>query len=134
MWKIAKENSQDLGFAISCLFSRSISLPEFQSWLGIVVTDVPIEKIPFYVYDLMDFNDDLANIDNVIGFVAPSKLSTQQKNALIGIAYSRNIDVYDSPISKEKALEALKNNPHILDEFKRFFPFIELNIDHSCDL
>ena len=68
----------------------------------------------------------LADIDNIIGFVAPSNLSIQEKNALAGIAYLRNIDVYDSPTSKEKAFIELKKNSHILDEFKKFFPFIDL--------
>ena len=129
MWKIEKEDCEDLGFAISCLFSETISLSEFKTWLEIVIKEMPIEKIPLYIFDLMNFNDTLANIDNVIGFVAPSKLSMQQKNALVGITYLREIDVYDPPISKEQALAALNKNPHVLDKFRRLFPFIELNTD-----
>ncbi len=78
------------------------------------------------IYDLIDGSYILADIDNIIGFVAPSNLSIQEKNALAGIAYLRNIDVYDSPTSKEKAFIELKKNSHILDEFKKFFPFIDL--------
>ena len=62
----------------------------------------------------------------IIGFNPHSKLSVTQKNSLIGIAFLRGIDVYDSPVSKEQALQALAENPHILDEFRRFFPFIEI--------
>ncbi len=129
MWKIEKEDCADLDFAISCLFSEAISLSEFKTWLAIVINEMPIEKIPLYIFDLIDFNDALANIDNVIGFVAPTQLSTQQKNALVGIAYLRKINVYDPPVSKEQALAALNKNPHVLDEFRRLFPFIELNTD-----
>ncbi|ENV6905406.1 hypothetical protein JT015_000447, partial [Neisseria gonorrhoeae] len=47
-------------------------------------------------------------------------------NALTGIAFLRGIDVYDPPISKEKALKALEKHPEIYQKFQHFFPFVEL--------
>lgn len=47
MWKIIKEDSDDLGFAIKCLFSQSIDLNEFKLWIEQVIRDMPIEDIPF---------------------------------------------------------------------------------------
>ncbi|QOG49541.1 hypothetical protein IBX82_01135 [Neisseria gonorrhoeae] len=125
MWKIHKEDSDDLGFAIKCLFSQSIDLNEFKLWIEQVIRDMPIEDIPFYIFDLADFQwlDDLIDI---VGFVSENSLSKSQKNALTGIAFLRGIDVYDPPISKEKALKALKKHPEIYHKFKRFFPFVEL--------
>ncbi|SUA24550.1 Uncharacterised protein [Neisseria gonorrhoeae] len=49
MWKIIKEDSDDLGFAIKCLFSQSIDLNEFKLWIEQVIRDMPIEDIPFYI-------------------------------------------------------------------------------------
>lgn len=124
MWYISKENSQDLGFAIGCLFSQSITLDEFKEWLYIVIKDNDIENIPSYIFDLLEFNQGLFHISNVIGFVPNDKLSKSEQNALTGIAVMRNVKVYDSPISKNKALLLLDKNPHILERFKTFFPFI----------
>nr|WP_101084534.1 hypothetical protein [Neisseria meningitidis] len=92
MWKISKENCEDLGFAIVCMFYDAINLSEFKLWLDIN-----------YGY-----------------------ISNDQKNALTGIAFLRGIDVYDPPISKEKALKALEKHPEIYQRFQHFFPFVEL--------
>ncbi|CFB81093.1 TPA: hypothetical protein ACFK0C_03650 [Neisseria gonorrhoeae] len=126
MWKIIKEDSDDLGFAIKCLFSQSIDLNEFKLWIEQVIRDMPIEDIPFYIFDLADFNGGIGDIDNIVGFVSSYSLSKSKKNALTGIAFLRGIDVYDPPVSKEKALKALKKHPEIYHKFKRFFPFVEL--------
>jgi len=126
MWKIIKEDSDDLGFAIKCLFSQSIDLNEFKLWIEQVIRDMPIEDIPFYIFDLADFNGGIGDIDNIVGFVSSYSLSKSKKNALTGIAFLRGIDVYDPPVSKEKALKTLKKHPEIYHKFKRFFPFVEL--------
>ncbi|UXX90225.1 hypothetical protein NDM80_01150 [Neisseria gonorrhoeae] len=126
MWKIIKEDSDDLGFAIKCLFSQSIDLNEFKLWIEQVIRDMPIEDIPFYIFDLADFNGGIGDIDNIVGFVSSYSLSKSKKNALTGIAFLRGIDVYDPPVSKEKALKALKKHPEIYQKFRHFFPFVEL--------
>lgn len=94
--------------------------------LNKLIRDMPIEDIPFYIFDLADFNGGIGDIDNIVGFVSSYSLSKSKKNALTGIAFLRGIDVYDPPISKEKALKALKKHPEIYHKFKRFFPFVEL--------
>ncbi len=126
MWKLTKEKGHDLSFAINCLFSQAININEFKTWLEEVIRNTPTDEIPFYIYDLMDFDESLADIYSTIGFVPDSNLSPAQDNALTGIAYLRGVDVYDPPVSKEKALSALEKNPKILKEFKRFFPFVKL--------
>lgn len=128
MWKIYKNDSEDLAFSLNCLFSQAININEFKLWLDIVLREVNIEHLPDYFFNLVDFDKPLFHIVNTIGFVPHGKLSEKEENALIGIAYLRDIDVYDSPVSKEYALEALKKNPQVLEEFKRFFPFIDLPI------
>ncbi len=42
-----KEDSDDLGFAIKCLFSQSIDLNEFKLWIEQVIRYIPIEDILF---------------------------------------------------------------------------------------
>ncbi len=87
---------------------------------------MPIEDIPFYIFDLADLDEEIDNIYNIIGFVSSYSLSKLRRNALTGIAFLRGIDVYDPPVSKEKALKALEKHPEIYHKFKRFFPFVEL--------
>ncbi|RPB86439.1 hypothetical protein JY15_09410 [Neisseria meningitidis] len=126
MWKIIKEDSNDLGFAIKCLFSQSIDLNEFKLWIEQAIRDMPIEDIPFYIFDLADFDVGIGDIGNIVGFAPSSSLPKSKKNALTGIAFLRGIDVYDPPVSKEKALKALKKHPEIYQKFQHFFPFVEL--------
>ena len=126
MWKIIKEDSNDLEFAIKCLFSQSIDLNEFKLWIEQVIRDMPIEDIPFYIFDLADLDEEIDNIYNIIGFVSSYSLSKLRRNALTGIAFLRGIDVYDPPVSKEKALKALEKYPEIYQKFQHFFPFVEL--------
>ncbi|HEZ3087454.1 TPA: hypothetical protein WH237_000382 [Neisseria meningitidis] len=82
MWKIIKEDSNDLGFAIKCLFSQSIDLNEFKLWIEQVIRDMPIEDIPFYIFDLADFDGVIADIDNIVGFVSSYSLSKSKKKCL----------------------------------------------------
>ena len=126
MWKISKENCEDLGFAIICMFYDALYISEFKLWLDIVVRDAPIDKIPLYIFDLIDFDKSIGEIYDVIGVANYGYISNNQKNALTGIAFLRGIDVYDPPVPKEKALKALKKHPEIYQKFQHFFPFVEL--------
>lgn len=94
-----------------------------------VLLDVNIENLPDYFFDLMDFDQDLFHITNIIGFVPHSELSGEQEKSLIGIAYLRNVrSLYDIEIDRNSTMQALDKNPEILTKFKRFFPFVEVNI------
>ncbi|MBF1293707.1 hypothetical protein [Neisseria sicca] len=126
MWKITKEQGQDLSFATYCLLSAAINLQEFKLWLEKVVLDMPIDNIPFYIFDLIDLKGGVGDIYNILDFVPNSDLSKDQDDALTGIAFLRGIDVYDPPVSKEKALKALEKHPEIYQRFQHFFPFVEL--------
>ncbi|HFX6310550.1 hypothetical protein ABTM59_18105 [Acinetobacter baumannii] len=124
MWKIYKEESSDLRFAIGCLFLQAINLNEFRQWVEVCINDLNQEEIPLYMFDLMDFEDSLAKIHLVIGFVPSTGLSKTEKIALEGISYLRGVDIFDPISTREKSIECLKKNPHISEKFKRFFPFI----------
>lgn len=125
MWKIYKENSTDLNFAIGSIYCQAINLTEFKMWVEKIIREVDLDEIPNYFFDLIDFQS-LYDLIDIIGFVPENNLSKNQDNALTGIAFLRGIDVYDPPVSKEKALKALKKHPEIYHKFKRFFPFVEL--------
>ena len=47
-WIIYKDNSKDLWFALSCLFSQAITMNEFKQWLDIVLMDTPTDELPNY--------------------------------------------------------------------------------------
>ena len=98
MWKIHKEESSDLGFAIGYLFSKAINLNEFRQRIELCINNLNQEEIPLYMFDLINFEDSLAKIHLVIGFVPSSGLSKTEEIALEGISYSRGIDIFD-PIS-----------------------------------
>ncbi len=40
---------------------------------------MPIEDIPFYIFDLADFDGVIADIDNIVGFVSSYSLSKSKK-------------------------------------------------------
>ena len=124
MWKIYKEENSDLGFAIGCLFSEAINLNEFRQWIELCINDLNQDEIPLYMFDLIDFEDSLAKIHLVIGFVPSSGLSKTEKIALEGISYLRGIDIFDPIYTQQQSIEALKDNPHISEKFKKTFPFI----------
>ena len=128
MWKIKKNDSQDLDFVLNCLFCQSINLNEMSMCIDKVIEKSVLEKIPDYIFELSGTNFDkfyISDIYEVIGFVTDGQFS-KYDSAIYGIAFLRGIDVYDAPVSKEQALKALAENPHILDEFTRFFPFVEI--------
>ena len=126
MWKIYRENSHDLSFALANLFSQSIDIREFNLWIDRVILQMPTDETPHYIFDLIDFNQGLCHIYEIIGFVPNSDLSEAEKNALTGIAFARNINLYEPDMTKAEALKALEENPHILDRYRLFFPFIEI--------
>ena len=116
-WMIYKENSNDLGFVLSCFFSQAITMNEFKKWLDIVIMDTPTNELPNYFFDLVDFNQANFHLTNVIGF-SPSNE---------GIAYIRKVrPLIDMSVKEETALKALQNNPQILERFKKFFPFVQI--------
>lgn len=126
--KLTKEESTDIGFAEECLMAGAITQEEFKIWvLSIIEAE---DDIPPYLFDLIDLKD-LRQIfkgpNGPIGFLPNSKLLDVESKAIDGIAIKRGLVdnlVYDSHLSKGKALEALSNNEHIEQKFKTLFPFI----------
>ena len=125
MWKIYKDDGQDLSFAISCLYYDAINMNEFNQWIEEVIRTTKIEDIPDYIFSLLE-NQDIYNIYNIIGFVPDGYLDSNKKDSLFGIALFRGTKLYDMNVSENYALALLKENPEILKIFHRIFPLISL--------
>ena len=125
-WKIHKENSEDLGFAISCFFKGAITADEFKKWLEIVLMDTPTDELPnYFFFDLID--GDVFDIFKNMSYVPHDNLSRYEEYAVEGIAYIRKVrPLIDMVVKEETALKSLQNNPKILERFKKFFPFVEI--------
>lgn len=126
-FKIYKNDSEDFNFVLGCLYSQAIDLAEFRIWIERIIETTPVEDIPFYIFDLVDFDGYLYEISKIIGFVPDDYLSNDEKNSLYGIAFLRGADIYDPPVTRDEALKAVERNPNILERFKSLFPFINLD-------
>ena len=121
---ITKDNSATIGFVVSCLFAQAISKDELRAWVDHIftITDSP----PTYLVDLGIFDEPLSHIFKVIGFVPHCDLDDSERNALVGIAYSRGRSRFEPEPTREQALAALKLHPEVLARFCATFPFIEI--------
>ena len=99
-WKIHKENSEDLGFALACLDYQAITIEELKKWLEIVLMDTPTEELPNYFFDLID--GDVFDIFKNMSYVPHSSLSRYEKYALEGIAYIRKVRSLTDMLAKEE--------------------------------
>lgn len=125
-FKLTREdNGEDIGFAISCMYSQAITLDEFKSWIDYVILNSKVEDLPSYIWEIVDW-DGKYNISKYIGFT-PCGIEGRLSDALTGIAIKRNMDIFES-ISKKKALDALRKNPNLVKKFKDFFPFIKFDL------
>ncbi len=49
-FKLTREdNGEDIGFAISCMYSQAITLDEFKSWIDYVILNSKVEDLPSYI-------------------------------------------------------------------------------------
>ncbi|WP_118843748.1 hypothetical protein [Haemophilus haemolyticus] len=125
-FKLTREdNGEDIGFAISCMYSQAITLDEFKSWIDYVILNSKVEDLPSYIWEIVDW-DGKYNISKYIDFT-PCGIEGRLSDALTGIAIKRNMDIFE-PISKKKALDALRKNPNLVKKFKDFFPFIKFDL------
>ena len=125
-FKLTREdNGEDIGFAISCMYSQAITLDEFKSWIDYVILNSKVEDLPSYIWEIVDW-DGRYNIYEYIGFT-PCGIEGYLSDALTGIAIKRNMNIFES-VSKKKALDALRKNPNLVKKFKDSFPFIKIDL------
>ncbi len=56
VFKIDKNNSEDLNFVLGCLYSQTIDLSDFRIWIEQVIENTHVEVIPSYIFDLVGFD------------------------------------------------------------------------------
>lgn len=119
---LEKNSSDRIGFISACLFHQALEISELNKWAEVIYE----VDAPSYILDLMEFDAPLFHLSKTIGFTPVWSRTSEEENALYGIAYNRNIELFDCPISREKALECLNDNPNILKRFREEFPFLEV--------
>lgn len=122
---LTKNNSETIGFVISCLFSTAIDINEFHQWCLKIIKEGDADDVPAYLFDLLEFNGVLANVFQVIGFVPHWDHNEDEALSLYGIAYKRGMERYEWPVSRSEAIKKLKRNPQIEEKFQEIFPFID---------
>lgn len=133
MWKVSENDHSDLNFAVGCLYCDAISLSEFKKWVELVIETSDVDEIPYYMYDLLEFDKPLFHLSREIGFDLINDLSKEEEYSLYGIGFMRQHDIYESPIDKETAIIYTKRNIHILERFSKLFPFIYFEIPNACE-
>ena len=125
-FSLIKGNSEDIGFASTCLVAGVISFDEFKQWLYLVIEQE--DELPDYIFDILDIEnkfDYTLKMREIIGFHANWEGSEPaQSLALDGIAYKRDADYVSDAVSREQALTALQTHPEVEVKFKALFPFI----------
>ncbi|MBW5416396.1 hypothetical protein [Pseudomonas sp. MAG002Y] len=122
---LTRENSSTIAFVVNCYFSDAINTEELQQWAFMVMESA--ESYPDYIAELSNFDAPRFHIYNSIGFSPGRSFTKQEDEAIFGIAYLRNREVFDGP-SRHRALNSLHDNHAILTEFRNYFPFIQVEV------
>jgi hypothetical protein len=125
-----KEDSATIGFVVASAFANAIDRSEIQAWADHVL--VTADKYPLYIVDLSTFDGPLANIYEIIRFAPHSGLNDKEHDALIGIAFLRGRQQFEPVPTKDQALSALTEHPHVLARFRETFPFIAVPDQQSA--
>lgn len=112
-----------MAFVITCMFCGAISKEELNVWCAEALS---LDKAPAYIYDLMEFQDEIFKVYKVIGFVPYWEHSDIDEYALYGVAVRRGFEPYDMPLTPSEALAHLEASPDIENSFREVFPFIKL--------
>ncbi|WP_373386904.1 hypothetical protein [Pseudomonas alcaligenes] len=120
-----RENSSTIAFIVNCYLSNSISTDELQQWAARIMEST--EEYPDYIVDLLSFDAPRVHIYKAIGFSPIRSFTNQEDEAILGITYLRNREVFDGP-TRERAINSLHMNQAILAEFRTAFPFIQVAV------
>jgi len=127
---LTKDNSTSIGFVVACIFAGAIDKQELRAWADHVL--VSADSCPPYVMDLSTFDEEFYHIFKVIGFVPHCDLTSDEKNALVGIAFAREREQFEPVPSREQALAALAAHLSVLARFRDTFPFISVQYDNAA--
>lgn len=122
---LTRENSSTIAFVLNCYLSNSIRTDELQQWAIRIMEST--EPYPDYISELLSFDAPRFHIYKTIGFSPSRNFTSQESEAIFGITYLRNRDVFDGP-TRERALNSLHMSQTILTEFRTTFPFIQITM------
>ena len=125
---LEKNNSEDLGFASSCLVCDAITLQEFKKWAEFVFIESD-DDIPYYIFEIMDIKekfDYTLRMREIVGFQPGFSNDDNDVRSLEGIGFLRFTN-YESDFSdKATAIDCLHRNERVKFLFKKNFPFIDI--------
>lgn len=131
VFRVSKNDSEDLGFAVSCLFSGAITRDEFTAWVYWVIEKAD-HDLPGFFFELDDFGPYLKDIYAAIGFTPSYGPSDSEIAALQGIGYKRgslqpSVEAVRNgeKYSPARAAACLSQNPDVESRFQAAFPFLD---------
>ena len=125
-FRLSKNDSADIAFALSCLLCGALHFREFKEWLYHVIEHDPAP--PDYIFDMLDVPQ---RVDfkprNIMGWVPTETLTNDELDALEGLSFLRGITRFEDRISRAAAMEKLSKNPQFHNRVRAFFPFLDLD-------
>ncbi len=124
-FRLTKNDSADIAFALTCLTCGAVRIDEFREWLYHVIEHA--EAPPNYIFDMLDVTA-LADFKPlaIMGWYPGGELSSDGEDALEGIGFLRGITTFEDRISKPEAIAKLRANKAFFDRMIAFFPFLDL--------
>jgi len=126
-WRVTREQSDDLGFALTCLTAWAVDLDEFKVWVYRVIVDS--DELHEHLLDMGDAHerfDVTLRRQEIIGWSPSWSPSRRQRHAIDGIAYARVPGYRSDAVDRDAAIDALSRSPEIVDRFRRFFPGVDI--------
>lgn len=122
---ITRENSSDLAFAIDCMLNCVVTYAEFRFWVYCVADEMSDEDFPKYLSDILDMKEKQHFGWNDLGFLPRWNPTDGEVDAVIGLGYKRIPEFHSDYASRNDALAALTENPHIEERLHKMFPYLE---------
>jgi hypothetical protein len=119
------DDSEKIRFVVACLFSSTISQAEPRSWCLHTIQELDTSKIPSYLYKLAEFDEPLARVFQIIGFVPHWHHTDDERSALFGIVVNRGASRNEWPVDAVHTLKTLAENLSVEQRFRREFPFVQ---------
>ena len=125
-FRLTKNDSSDIGFALTCLLCGAIHFREFKDWLYFVIEHA--DDPPSYLFDMLDVTLRVDFKPNqIMGWTASGRVSDDEMDALEGIGFLREIHHFEDRIPRLVAIEKLTSNETFFVKVKAFFPFLDLD-------
>lgn len=124
-FSLTRNDSSDIDFALACLMAGAIHFGEFKEWLYFVIEHA--DDPPHYLFDMLDVElyVDFKPI-RIRGWHSEPDFTDDERDALEGISFRRNISSFEDRITRTQAIAKLQSNPVFFNKVKDFFPFVDL--------